>query len=815
MQNLLKRKSTDLEDLRNITDDVRESDYVPYACHIDPHTILTKNGELLQCLKITGFTYEDIRKNRIDLRSAIRHALSEALENNNYAIWLHTIRRKASLTPPGEYPHDFSRVLNAAWRDYHDWDHKFVNEVYITVVREGESAEIRKPTDFLNSLLPAWERKRRWGYLSYAEDDLTATVNRIAANLLEFGVKKLGLIERNGVIYSEPVSFLGKLTSLIDETLPLPDVGLADYLTTHDVTFGFNAMEVRNPSGRRRFGAMLTLKEYKELSPASVDLLLQLPAEFMVAQCMDFINHKKALQEYQDQQDVFKLSGEDELPEYIGLTDILSSDHHRSVDFGEQQMNLFVIGDSVKQMEENVRRVMVGLNGLGLVAIREDIKLQEAYWAQLPANFEFLRRLKPINTSRIGGFAMVNSLPAGLAKGSSWGPPITVMPTAVGTPYFFNFHIEGNGHTAIVGPYGAGKTVLLNFLLSESRKLKNRLFFFDHQRSAEVFLRSIGAEYHTIDVRVPQPGETLDRPNTISLPKLNPLQLEDTPQNRSFLLVWLDAMLRADRFYRPEMSEEFWPFFQNALDYAFTQPREKRALAVVMDYLREHAPKAAAKIYSWHGEGEFARWFDHVEDTLDLSHGLVGFELGPLALQERAAAPVIAYLLHRVLLTLDGAPTIIVLDEAWELLDNPVFASRIGGWFEMLRSKNALAILATEKPDVVLESRLSPTILKQVATQVYLPNPGIRSSEYSEIFGLTTQECQLIARMSRERRQFLLKRGHESIVVEVDLKGLPVSLAVLSASASVLALMDKTIVEYGIKPKEWLPSFLKKLEASK
>ncbi len=797
--------------MRDISEDIRESDYVPYACHIDANTLLTKNGELLQCLKIVGFTYEDISKDRVDLRTAIRNALTEELQTNDYAVWLHTVRRKASLTPPGEYPHDFSRILNAAWREHNDWDHQFINEVYITIVKEGESDKITRPAEFFRSLMPKWERKHRWSFLSTAEDELTDTVNRIASRLENFGVRKLGLLDRGGVVYSEPVSFLGKLTSLMDEMLPLPEVGLADYLTTHEVTFGFNAMEVRNANGRRRFGSLLTLKEYKELPAASIDLLLQLPAEFMVAQCMDFINHKKALGAYQEQKDIYDLSQDPDLPENIGLIDILKSNQGRSVDFGEQQLNFFVLGDSVKQMEENVKLLISGLNGVGMIAIREDIKLQEAYWAQLPANFEFLRRLKPINTARIGGFSLVNNLPSGLAKGSPWGPPVSILPTAANTPYFFNFHIDRNGHTAIVGPYGAGKTVLLNFLLSEARKLKNRLFFFDHARSAELFLRSIGAEYHTIDNRVAQPGETLDRPNNVSLPRLNPLQLEDTPQNRSFLLVWLDAMLRSDRFYRPEMSEEFWPFFQEALAYVYEAPRERRNITLLVEYLKDHAPKAAAKLYSWYSDGEFARWFDHTEDTLDLSSGLVGFELGPLGLQERAAAPVVAYLLHRVMLTLDGAPTILVLDEAWELLDNPVFASRLGGWLEMLRSRNTLVILATEKPDAVLESRLSPTIMQQVATQIYLPNQAVMSDEYAEIFGLTTSECRLIALMDRSARQFLLKRGHESIVLTLDLKELSLPLSILSANPAALTLMDKMITEHGPKPEEWLHPFLTKL----
>ena len=42
----------DLQSFREIADDVIESDFVPYACLYNPTTIITKDGELLQTIKI-------------------------------------------------------------------------------------------------------------------------------------------------------------------------------------------------------------------------------------------------------------------------------------------------------------------------------------------------------------------------------------------------------------------------------------------------------------------------------------------------------------------------------------------------------------------------------------------------------------------------------------------------------------------------------------------------------------------------------------------------------------------------------------------
>lgn len=810
---LLQRKTEDLEELRDITDDVDEADFSPYSCHVDPHTILTKNGELLQTVKIVGFTYEDITKPHVDLRASIREALQKAITNSHYAIWLHTIRRKASLRPAGEYGNDFSNILNQAWNHHNHWEHQYINEVYITIVREGQNIPIARPDEFIRGLIPFVEKKFRWGYIERAREELTQAVDVILSSLETFGAKKLGFVEKRGRLISEPVTFLNKLTTLAETPMPVSEVDISDQITSHEITFGFNAMEVRSPNGRRRFGSLLTVKDYREMQSSSVNLLLQTDAEFIITQSLDFINQKDALEEYKKQKEVLEVSEDETIINATGVDKALNVKAAPAVCFGEQQINIFVLGDTVKEMEVNVRKMVRSLSGLGILAIREDIKFEETYWAQLPANFEFLRRLKPISISQVGGFASINNIPAGHLDGSIWGPPVTVMHTAAGTPYFFNFHIENNGHSMIVGPYNAGKTVLLNFLLSEARKFNNRLFFFDRERRSEVFLRSIGADYAHIDYRAMNEKSDIGQYEEVhTLPKLNPLLIDDTPQNRSFLLVWLDACLQADRFYRPEMSEEFWPFFEQALAHVMALPREQRRLMTVIDFLKEHAPQVAAKMYDWYGTGKYARWFENDEDTLDLSKGLVGLELGAVLQDERAAPAIVAYLVHRVMLMLDGSPTIIVLDEAWDLLDNPVFASRLGGWLEALRSRNTMVIFATEKAEDVMASSLSATVMKQVATQIYLPNSSVNSRDYQRIFGLTERECEYITLMERELRHFLLKRGAVSIVATLKLDRLSDLLPILSAETSSLMVLEKLLSTRGKDPIQWLPEFIDEVQ---
>jgi type IV secretion system protein VirB4 len=80
----------------------------------------------------------------------------------------------------------------------------------------------------------------------------------------------------------------------------------------------------------------------------------------------------------------------------------------------------------------------------------------------------------------------LHNYPAGKASANHWGPAVTVLNTTSGTPYFFNFHVRDVGHTMIIGPTGAGKTVLLNFLCAQAQKFNPRTFFFDKDVQSKI-----------------------------------------------------------------------------------------------------------------------------------------------------------------------------------------------------------------------------------------------------------------------------------------------------------------------------------------
>jgi type IV secretion system protein VirB4 len=789
-----KPKTENLEEFRDIADDVIESDFVPYACHWDAESIVTKNGEVLQTIRVADDSPRGVEAEETDLRSTIRAAILAAIDTPDYAVWVHTVRRKTSFQAAGEFKRDFAGYLDRFWKDRNDWEHKFINEVFITVVREGQGASLLDPMGFVRQIIPRFDVRNREGYLDDSCAKLSRVTDKMIKMLSPFGAKKLGFHNEGDTWYSEPCSFLSKLVTLQDDKLPVAQISIADYLTDYDLTFGYNAMEVRLRSdGRRRFGAYLTIKEFRELPADSLDVLLKMPIEFVINQCFTFTGAKNALKIYEYQKKLFATSNSSTLAARSGLQAIIESNTGKEVDYCEYQLGIFLLAESVKSLESSVVHAVTTLASLGLVPMREDMGLEECYWAMQPANFQCIKRLKPLNTSAMGGFANLNFMPFGQAKGNHWGAAVSTLQTITRTPYFFNFHIGDNGHTVLLGPTESGKKVLMNFLIAQSRKYDGKLFYFDRGRSAEIFIRSIDGAYYNA-----YPG--VDSRPYMQI-AFNPLQLEDSQANRDFLERWL--LLMAGSAADATLAESCKPVIATVMQ----KPKTERQLTLCAEMLVQSNPLWEAALAAWLPGGKHAAVFGSASDTLVFDGKVYGFEMGNLVPHADALPAVFAYLMHRIMQCLDGKPSMIVMDEAWDLLATPVIAPRLKGWLQALKERNAMAFLASEQIDEIKHNPLNAELFPQIATKLFLPDDSADAS-YADAFGLSLKDIAYLPVMNNEDRHFLVVREKESVVLEIDLSGMVDIVSVLAASPLHLQMLEQAVVARGISPSQWMPKFL-------
>jgi type IV secretion system protein VirB4 len=122
---------------------------------------------------------------------------------------------------------------------------------------------------------------------------------------------------------------------------------------------------------------------------------------------------------------------------------------------------------------------------------------------------------------------------------------------------------------------------------------------------------------------------------------------------------------------------------------------------------------------------------------------------------------VLTYLFHRLEERFDGAPTLLVLDEAWVFLDHPLFAARIREWLKVLRKKNVAVLFATQSLADIAQSSIAPAIIESCPQRIFLPNeragePQSRAA-YAR-FGLNERQIELISRATPKRDYYLQSR---------------------------------------------------------
>jgi type IV secretion system protein VirB4 len=162
--------------------------------------------------------------------------------------------------------------------------------------------------------------------------------------------------------------------------------------------------------------------------------------------------------------------------------------------------------------------------------------------------------------------------------------------------------------------------------------------------------------------------------------------------------------------------------------------------------------------------------------------------------ESRLAAPVLSYLFHRLEERFDGAPTLLILDEAWTFLDHPMFAARIREWLKTLRKKNVSVVFATQSLADIAESDISPALIENCPTRVFLPNARAEEPSQSaayDAFGLNDRQIQLIARSTPKRDYYLQCPAGNRLF---DLEMGPVALAFCGAGSKPdQAAMDEVL----------------------
>jgi type IV secretion system protein VirB4 len=774
----------------------RVGQHLPYARHVDDFTIETRDGLLIQMIHLRGLLFETADTDEINYRKRLRDATMQAVGSSRFALYHHIVRRRIEPEMSADYPDAFSKRLDRAWRARLAAKQLYVNDLFLTLVRrplQGRIGIAERLRARFGRATPATAASER--NTGYELRQLTGARDALMAALSSYGPRLLGVYETVNGPCSEPLEFLSTLYNGEMRPVLLPTQDLGEYLPYRRVSFGQETVELGRAGGTpRSFQALISMKDYPaRTEPGMFDDLLRLPYEMTISQSFGFVERQTALSGMNLALRRMR-SAEDEAlslrAELVGAKDDVAAGRAA---YGEHHMTIAIRAESPERVDEGAAEIQAALADLGMIAVREEIGLEPAFWAQFPGNFKYAARRALVSTANFSSLASGHNFPLGRADGNHWGEAVTLLETTAAGPYYFNFHQGDLGNFTVIGPSGSGKTVVLNFLLAQARKYRPRIIFFDKDRGAELFIRAIGGRYDVL------------RPGTPS--GLNPLQLPETPANRQFLIDWLALLSGATDV--DELGR-----IKEALDANFAQPRTHRRLRHLAELFRGgHRPHAAdlwSRLRPWWGDGEHAWLFDNEEDRTDLAEDTVGFDMTQILDDPALRSPAMIYLFHRVEERLDGTAAIVVVDEGWKALDDDVFVRRIKDWEKTIRKRNGIVGFATQSAQDALESRIASAIIEQAATQIFMANPKARADDYIDGFGLTTHEFEIVRTLPDDAHCFLVKHGADSVVARLNLAGERDLLTILSGRERTVRLLDEIRAESGDDPETWIPRLLER-----
>jgi len=419
---------------------------------------------------------------------------------------------------------------------------------------------------------------------------------------------------------------------------------------------------------------------------------------------------------------------------------------------------------------EKLRLVEKVIQGRDFTAMAETINAADAWLGSLPGHVYANVRQPPISTLNLAHMIPLSAVWAGPERDEHFGaPPLLFGKTEGSTPFRFSLHVGDVGHTLVVGPTGAGKSVLLALMALQFRRYAGaQVFAFDFGGSIRAASLAMGGDWHDLGGGLTDGAET-----SVSLQPL--ARIHDTPE-RAWAADWIVAILMREGItITPEVKEHLW----SSLTSLASAPVAERTLTGLSVLLQSQTLKRALQPYCV--GGPYGRLLDAESERLGEAEVQV-FETEGL-IGTGAAAAVLAYLFHRIEDRLDGRPTLLIVDEGWLALDDEGFAGQLREWLKTLRKKNASVIFATQSLSDIDGSAIAPAIIESCPTRLLLPNERAIEPQIMAIyrrFGLNDRQIEILARAMPKRDYYCQSRRGNRLF---DLGLGDVALALCAASS--------------------------------
>ena len=767
------------------------ADFLPWAALIAPGVVLNKDGSFQRTARFRGPDLDSaVAAELVAVAGRINNAFRRL--GSGWSIFVEAQRHEAATYPNSTFPDPASALVDAERKaDFEEAGAHFVSSYFLTFLYLPPAEEAARTEAWL------YEGRERAGVDPYEIlRAFTDRTDRVLALLDGF------MPECTWLDDAETLTYLHSCVSTKRHRVRVPEtpIYLDALLTDQPLTGG---LEPRLGDQHLR---ILTIVGFPTTTtPGLLDELNRLPFPYRWstrAILLDKLEATRLLtkirrQWFAKRKSIAAILKEVMTNEQSVLVDTDAANKAADADVALQELGADVAGMAYvtttitvwdadpRLADEKLRLVEKVIQGRDFTAMIESVNAVDAWLGSLPGHAYANVRQPPISTLNLAHMIPLSAVWAGPERDEHFGaPPLLYGRTEGSTPFRFSLHVGDVGHTLVVGPTGAGKSVLLALMALQFRRYdRSQVFAFDFGGSIRAAALAMGGDWHDLGGGLTEGSDT-----SVALQPL--ARIHDTYE-RAWAADWIVAILmREGVAITPEVKEHLW----TALTSLASAPVEERTITGLTVLLQSNDLKQALRPYCV--GGPYGRLLDAESEHLGNSR-CQAFEIEGLV-GTGAAPAVLAYLFHRIGDRLDGRPTLLIIDEGWLALDDEGFAGQLREWLKTLRKKNASVIFATQSLSDIDNSAIAPAIIESCPTRLLLPNERAIEPQITAIyrrFGLNDRQIEILARATPKHDYYCQSRRGNRLF-ELGLSDIGLALCAAS-SKSDQTLIAQIVAEHG------------------
>lgn len=721
------------------------SDLMNWAALVDESVVLNKDGSFQTTIQYRGPDLDSATASELVSTSARLNNVLRRL-GKGWAIYAEAQRRESKSYPKSYFPDPVTKLIDEERKESFKQTSHFESFYFLTFV-------YMPPSEAENKISAFFLEKQDKYQINYQDilNSFKAEVDR-ALKLISSTFPDTKLL-----CNEELLSYLHSTASEKSHPLVMPEIPmyLDSYICDSPLVPGFEPRLGKSTLG------IIGLKGFPGKSqPGLLDRLNRLSIEYRWITRFIFLDKSDAENEiskykrkwFAKRKNIVTLLKEtltgsqsimedsDAVNKAMDADVALQELSEDAVSFGYFTATIVLKNEDPKVLSNQVREVEKTINSHGFSTKHEDVNAVDAWLGSIPGNCRNNVRRPILNTLNLAHLMPLSAVWAGPVQDKHMNAsPLLYARTNGSTQFRYSIHVGDVGHTMVIGPTGSGKSVLLNMIEAQFRRYKNaQVYIFDKGGSARTLTYAVGGSYFDLGA------------DEGSL-NFQPLSNIDVASELRWAHEWvLDILTQENVTNTPSVKEKVW----TALSSLASAPKEERTILGLTLLIQDEELRQALLPYTV--QGAHGHLLDNNFDNLSYNSWQC-FEMEVLMETPGIVLPVLSFLFHRLEKRFTGAPTLLVLDEAWLFLDNKTFAAKIREWLKVLRKANVSVFFATQSLADVDASSIASTIKEACLTKIYLPNQSALNEDiyaFYRKFGLNDTQIRILSEAIPKRNYY-------------------------------------------------------------